>query len=196
MQNWEADKDDPYCTSSQDLTDARAVCDKLGIQLKTVNFAQEYWERVFQLFLNEYAAGRTPNPDILCNKEIKFRAFLDYALKEGADAIATGHYARIRHQDDYQLLRGLDNNKDQSYFLYTLQQQQLAHSLFPIGELSKPEVRAMAQKYGFINHNKKDSTGICFIGERKFQNFLREYLLAQPGDIETADGKKLHSIMG
>lgn len=188
MQNWEADADDPFCTASQDLTDARAVCDKLGIQLKTVNFAQEYWERVFQLFLNEYAAGRTPNPDVLCNKEIKFRAFLEYALSEGYDAIATGHYARIRYQGEYQLLRGLDANKDQSYFLCALGQKQLAHSLFPVGELTKPEVRAIAQKYGFINHNKKDSTGICFIGERKFQHFLSEYLLAQPGNIETDQG--------
>ncbi len=189
MRNWDSDDKDPYCTATQDLTDARTVCDKLNIPLKTVNFAQEYWDNVFKHFLDEYAAGRTPNPDILCNKEIKFRAFLNHALSLGADAIATGHYARIHFENHYQLLRGKDSNKDQSYFLYTLGQYQLAHSRFPLGELTKTEVRRMALHYGFINHAKKDSTGICFIGERKFQNFLSEYLLAQPGNIETDDGK-------
>jgi tRNA-specific 2-thiouridylase len=188
MRNWDADDKDPFCTATQDLTDARAVCDKLNIPLKTVNFAQEYWDRVFQHFLDEYAAGRTPNPDVLCNKEIKFRAFLEHALDLGADAIATGHYARIRTGEHLELLRGVDSNKDQSYFLYTLGQSQLARSRFPLGELSKTAVRAMAVQYGFINHAKKDSTGICFIGERKFQTFLSEYLLAQPGAIETAEG--------
>lgn len=189
MRNWDSDDKDPFCTATQDLTDARTVCDKLGIPLKTVNFAQEYWDRVFRHFLDEYAAGRTPNPDILCNKEIKFRAFLNHALDLGADAIATGHYARIHSADHYQLLRGVDTNKDQSYFLYTLDQAQLKHSRFPLGELTKPEVRAIAERYGFCNHAKKDSTGICFIGERKFQAFLGEYLLAQPGAIETDEGK-------
>jgi tRNA-uridine 2-sulfurtransferase len=188
MRNWDADDNDPHCTATQDLTDARTVCDKLNIPLKTVNFAQEYWERVFQHFLDDYAAGRTPNPDILCNKEIKFKAFLQHALSLGADAIATGHYARIRTHTPQQLLRGVDTNKDQSYFLYTLGQEQLTRSRFPLGELTKPEVRKLAEQYGFINHAKKDSTGICFIGERKFQRFLSEYLLAQPGDIETPDG--------
>ncbi len=189
MRNWDSDDKDPHCTATQDLTDARTVCDKLNIPLKTVNFAQEYWEKVFQHFLDEYAAGRTPNPDILCNKEIKFRAFLNHALSLGADAIATGHYARIQFDSFYQLLKGKDNNKDQSYFLYTLGQHQLKHSRFPLGELTKTQVRALAQQYGFINHAKKDSTGICFIGERKFQKFLSEYLLAQPGNIESDEGK-------
>ncbi|MCB1827999.1 MAG: tRNA 2-thiouridine(34) synthase MnmA, partial [Coxiellaceae bacterium] len=189
MQNWQADNDDPHCTAEQDLTDARAVADKIGIPLKTVSFANEYWDRVFQYFLDEYAAARTPNPDILCNKEIKFKAFLDYALDAGADAIATGHYVRRGAANGhYQLLRGLDNNKDQSYFLYTLQQHALAHALFPVGELEKSEVRRIAQDVGLITHNKKDSTGICFIGERKFKQFLNEYLLARPGKIVTPKG--------
>lgn len=197
MQNWQADNDDPHCSAEQDLTDARSVCDKLGIPLKTVSFAKEYWDRVFQYFLDEYSAGRTPNPDILCNKEIKFKAFLDYALELGADAIATGHYARIgKSGDSLQLLRGLDHNKDQSYFLYTLGQRALKHALFPIGEMEKPEVRRIAEEAGFINSNKKDSTGICFIGERKFKSFLNEYLLAQPGNIETTDGDVIGSHQG
>jgi tRNA-uridine 2-sulfurtransferase len=167
-----------------------AQCDHLNIPLQTVNFAQTYWDQVFQHFLDEYAAGRTPNPDILCNKEIKFKAFLDYALKQGADYIATGHYARCEfHQNCFELLKGNDPSKDQSYFLYTLQQQQLAHSLFPLGHLLKTQVREIAKEAGFINFDKKDSTGICFIGERKFKTFLQEYLLAQPGQIETVDGQ-------
>lgn len=189
MRNWDSDDKDPYCTATQDLTDARGVCDKLGIPLKTVNFAQEYWEKVFKHFLDEYAAGRTPNPDVLCNKEIKFRAFLNHAIELGADAIATGHYARIRSEGQHELLRGVDTNKDQSYFLYTLGQAQLSRTRFPLGELTKPEVREIAQRYGFNNHAKKDSTGICFIGERKFQTFLGEYLLAQPGPLETDEGE-------
>lgn len=196
MRNWDSDDKDPYCTATQDLTDARAVCDKLNIPLKTVNFAQEYWDKVFKYFLDEYAAGRTPNPDILCNKEIKFRAFLDYALNLGADAIATGHYARIHFDKHFQLLRGKDANKDQSYFLYTLGQDQLKYSRFPLGEFTKTQVRALAEQYGFINHAKKDSTGICFIGERKFQTFLSEYLLAQPGSIETDAGKVIGKHSG
>lgn len=192
MQNWVEDGAQTFCPADQDLQDARAVCEKLAIPLHTVCFAQEYWDHVFQHFLNEYTAGRTPNPDILCNKEIKFKAFLDYALTLGADYIATGHYARIHAQaDGYQLLKAHDKNKDQSYFLYTLQQQALSHSVFPLGELTKPEVRKLAQAAGFVNHGKKDSTGICFIGERRFRDFLAEYVLARPGDIETVDGKKI-----
>lgn len=189
MKNWEEDDTDTYCPASADMADAQAVCDKLQIPLHRVNFAEEYWQRVFTYFLAEYKAGRTPNPDILCNKEIKFNAFLNYAKQRGADCIATGHYARCRQQDnDFQLLKGLDPQKDQSYFLYLLDQSQLAQSLFPVGELAKTTVRDIANKAGFINHAKKDSTGICFIGERKFKTFLNEYLPAQPGPIVTAEG--------
>lgn len=192
MQNWVEEGEAVFCPADQDLQDARAVCEKLNIPLHTVCFAQQYWDRVFQYFLAEYAAGRTPNPDILCNKEIKFKAFLDYALSLGADFIATGHYARDVPQHGQQLLlKAKDLNKDQSYFLYTLQQEQLVKSLFPLGELTKPEVRELARAAGFVNHSKKDSTGICFIGERRFRDFLGEYLLARPGDIETTTGKKI-----
>ena len=190
MSNWEADNDDPFCGAKQDLTDARTVCDQLQIPFHTVNFSQNYWDKVFQYFLDEYAAGRTPNPDIMCNKEIKFKAFLNYALEQGADYIATGHYARCdKNSDNYKLQKAIDNNKDQSYFLYTLGQEQLKHCLFPLGNYEKPKVRQSAKTAGFVNHAKKDSTGICFIGERKFKAFLSEYLLAQPGNIETEDGK-------
>jgi tRNA-specific 2-thiouridylase len=186
MKNWEEDDTDTYCPASVEMADAQAICDKLQIELHRVNFAAEYWERVFTDFLAEYKAGRTPNPDILCNKEIKFKAFLHYAKQRGADYIATGHYARCHQQEDqFQLLKGLDPAKDQSYFLYTLTQDQLSQSLFPIGELKKQTVRDIANKAGFINHAKKDSTGICFIGERKFKTFLNEYL---PGYIETNEG--------
>ncbi len=188
MKNWEEDDTDAFCPASQDMADAQAVCDQLQIELHRVNFAAEYWERVFSHFLAEYKAGRTPNPDILCNKEIKFKAFLDYAKQRGADYIATGHYARVGQTHAWQLLKGLDPQKDQSYFLYTLGQTQLAHSLFPVGELKKQTVRDIAHKAGFINHAKKDSTGICFIGERKFKTFLNEYLPAKPGVIETVNG--------
>ncbi|MFK7855179.1 MAG: tRNA 2-thiouridine(34) synthase MnmA [Granulosicoccus sp.] len=185
MQNWE--DDDEHCTARQDYRDAASVASQLKIELTTVNFAEEYWERVFAHFLHEYSAGRTPNPDILCNKEIKFKAFLDHAREQGADAIATGHYVRtgLNQSHCVELLRGLDNNKDQSYFLYTLNQKQLKPSLFPVGELAKPDVRKLAQQAGFHVHSKKDSTGICFIGERKFSQFLAEYLPAQPGEIIT-----------
>lgn len=186
MKNWEADDTDTYCPASADLQDAQTVCDQLQIELHRVNFAAEYWERVFAHFLVEYQAGRTPNPDILCNKEIKFKAFLAYAKQRGADYIATGHY--VRRTPQLQLLKGLDPAKDQSYFLYALNQQQLAHSLFPVGELNKTTVREIAAKARFKNHSKKDSTGICFIGERKFKAFLTEYLPAQPGAIETPAG--------
>lgn len=190
MRNWEADKDDPYCSADQDLTDARGVCDKLQIPLHTINFSKEYWQKVFQYLLDEYSAGKTPNPDVMCNKEIKFKAFLDYAKSIGANYIATGHYARIEKKDrKFRLLKGLDNEKDQSYFLYMLSQEQLANSIFPLGDLKKTEVRVIAEKAGLLNFNKKDSTGICFIGERNFKEFLNEYLLAKPGDILTTDGK-------
>jgi tRNA-specific 2-thiouridylase len=190
MQNWVADQNDPYCSINQDLNDAKAVCDKLQIPFSIINFSREYWRNVFQYFLDEYAAGRTPNPDVMCNKEIKFKAFLQHAIDLGADCIATGHYARIDKVDNYyRLRRGKDNNKDQSYFLYTLNQKQLAKSLFPIGNLTKDEVRAIAKKAGLPNYAKKDSTGICFIGERNFKEFLKEYLLDKPGDIVTEESK-------
>ena len=190
MKNWEEDDDAEYCAAAEDLRDAQAVADKLGIKLRTINFAAEYWDNVFEYFLAEYKAGRTPNPDIMCNKEIKFKAFLEFALEDlGADYIATGHYVRRREQDGHwQLLRGLDDNKDQSYFLYTLSEQQVGHTLFPIGDIEKPRVREIAAEQGLITHDKKDSTGICFIGERKFKDFLGRYLPAQPGKIETTEG--------
>jgi tRNA-specific 2-thiouridylase len=192
MKNWEEDDTDTYCPASIDMADAQAVCDQLQIELHRVNFAAEYWERVFTHFLTEYQAGRTPNPDILCNKEIKFKAFLDFAKQRGADYIATGHYARCKNENNqFQLLKGLDPEKDQSYFLYALDQTQLRHSLFPVGELSKKTVRTIAKQHGFINHAKKDSTGICFIGERKFKQFLNTYLPAKPGLIETLEGTVL-----
>jgi tRNA-specific 2-thiouridylase len=198
MKNWEEDDSEEYCTAAQDLADAQAVCDKLGIKLHTVNFAAEYWDNVFELFLAEYKAGRTPNPDILCNKEIKFKAFLEFAAEDlGGDLIATGHYVR---RDDStgspRLLRGVDHNKDQSYFLYTLSEQQIAQSLFPVGDLEKPEVRAIAEKLGLATAKKKDSTGICFIGERKFREFLARYLPAQPGKIETVAGDVIGEHQG
>lgn len=192
MQNWEADREDSTCTAEQDLSDAQAICDQLGIPLQTANFAKEYWHNVFQYCLDQFAAGRTPNPDVWCNREIKFKVFLEHALAHGADYLATGHYARIEKRDgNYCLLKSHDDNKDQTYFLYMLAQKQLAHSIFPIGELQKPAVRKMAQTAGFINYAKKDSTGICFIGERKFKDFLSEFLLAQPGTMETPEGKFL-----
>ncbi|ORU92912.1 MAG: tRNA 2-thiouridine(34) synthase MnmA [Cycloclasticus sp. symbiont of Bathymodiolus heckerae] len=197
MKNWDEDDGTEYCTAKEDLDDAQQVCDKLGIELKTVNFATEYWDNVFEDFLKEYAAGRTPNPDILCNREIKFKAFLDYATELGASHISTGHYAQIHCKDDvFQLVRGLDNNKDQSYFLYTLGQEQLSRSLFPIGHMEKPAVRELAEKAGFITSRKKDSTGICFIGERKFKDFLQQYLPAQPGEIQTPTGEKIATHQG
>ena len=197
MKNWEEDDTEAYCTATEDLADAQSVSDRLGIPLHTVNFSAEYWDNVFEYFLDEYRSGRTPNPDIICNKEIKFKAFLDYALDLGADYIATGHYARIDHSaDQVTMLKGVDNNKDQTYFLYTLQQHQLAKSLFPIGELEKPLVRELAQKAGFDTANKKDSTGICFIGERKFTEFLQRFLPAQPGDIINPDGEPIGQHQG
>lgn len=198
MKNWEEDDGEEYCTAAEDLADAQAVCDKLGIKLHKINFAAEYWDNVFELFLEEYKAGRTPNPDILCNKEIKFKAFLEFAAEDlGADFIATGHY--VRRQDmngKSRLLRGLDSNKDQSYFLYTLSHNQIAQSLFPIGELAKPEVRRIAEQLDLVTAKKKDSTGICFIGERKFRDFLGRYLPAQPGSIVTTDGQEIGQHQG
>lgn len=189
MKNWEEDDDAEYCAAAVDLKDAENVAESLGVELHRVNFSAEYWDRVFEHFLAEYKAGRTPNPDILCNKEIKFKAFLEYAQRLGADHIATGHYVRRDFVDGhYRLLKGRDPEKDQSYFLYTLGQQQLKHSLFPLGELNKSEVRQLAEQHQLITHNKKDSTGICFIGERKFKEFLSRYLPAQPGAIETPEG--------
>ncbi len=202
MKNWEEDDDEEYCTAATDLKDAQDVCDKLGIKLHKINFAAEYWDNVFEYFLTEYKAGRTPNPDILCNKEIKFKAFLDYAEQVlDADYIAMGHYTRRsfpQNQDNQsvEMLRGLDKNKDQSYFLYTLSHEQVARSLFPIGELEKPEVRRIAEEQGLVTAKKKDSTGICFIGERKFTDFLSRYLPAQPGDIESPEGEVLGQHQG
>ncbi|MCW8973593.1 MAG: tRNA 2-thiouridine(34) synthase MnmA [Gammaproteobacteria bacterium] len=190
MKNWEEDDTEEYCSATVDLADARSVSESLGLNLHTVNFSAEYWDRVFSHFLQEYEAGRTPNPDILCNREIKFRAFLDHAIELGADYIATGHYARVRRENGrYQLLKGKDNAKDQSYFLYTLGQRQLAHSLFPVGELEKSEVRRTALEHQLVTHDKKDSTGICFIGERNFREFLSRYLPAKPGEIQTPEGE-------
>ncbi|SEV91753.1 tRNA 2-thiouridine(34) synthase MnmA [[Haemophilus] ducreyi] len=191
MKNWEEDDDTDYCTAAADLADAQNVADRLGIKLHKINFAAEYWDNVFEHFLAEYQAGRTPNPDILCNKEIKFKAFLEYAAEDlGADYIATGHYVRrSADNENAQLLRGLDANKDQSYFLYTLSNQQVAKSLFPVGEIEKPIVRQIATDLGLVTAKKKDSTGICFIGERKFKEFLARFLPAQPGDISTVEGE-------
>jgi tRNA-specific 2-thiouridylase len=197
MKNWEDDDTDEYCSSRQDLVDAVAVADRIGIEVDAVNFSAEYKERVFSEFLSEYRAGRTPNPDVLCNAEIKFRAFLDHALTLGADAIATGHYAQIREVEGlHQLLKAEDGGKDQSYFLYRLGQQQLAKTIFPIGGLHKTEVRDIARREGFANHDKRDSTGICFIGERPFREFLNRYLPANPGEIYTVDGRLVGQHMG
>lgn len=190
MKNWVDYADESECTVEEDRKDAQSVADKVDIVFHEANFAMEYWDYVFKHFLEEYQAGRTPNPDILCNREIKFKAFLDHAMELGGYLIATGHYARVREQDgQFQLLKGLDNTKDQSYFLYTLGQAQLSRTLFPLGELPKTEVRKIAEAAGFINHDKKDSTGICFIGEMRFREFLSRYLPAQPGEMRTPEGE-------
>jgi tRNA-uridine 2-sulfurtransferase len=190
MKNWEDDDTDEYCTSRQDLVDAASVADVVGIELEAVNFAVEYRDRVFAQFLREYAAGRTPNPDVLCNSEIKFNAFLDFAQSLGADAIATGHYARLRTIDGRaELLKAADATKDQSYFLHQLTQRQLVAARFPVGDLTKRRVRAMAREQGIPTYAKKDSTGICFIGERPFRDFLARYLPREPGPIETPEGR-------
>ncbi len=215
MKNWEDDDDDDHCSSRQDWIDAASVADVLGIDLEAVNFAAEYRERVFAAFLAEYAAGRTPNPDVLCNAEIKFRAFLDHALRLGAARIATGHYARVRPiagdgrtapeeeraqarsgEDRFELLRGVDPAKDQSYFLHRLNQAQLAKTLFPVGHLRKTEVRRIAREIGLPNAAKRDSTGICFIGERPFRQFLNRYLPMQPGPIRTPEGTVVGEHVG
>ena len=197
MKNWEEDDSEDHCAAAEDLAEARKVAECLDIPLHTVNFSAEYWDRVFAHFLAEYRAGRTPNPDILCNQEIKFRAFLDHALDRGADFIATGHYARIdRTSGRARLLKGSDPAKDQSYFLYRLGQRALRHSLFPLGGLHKTEVRRLAADAGLPNHARKDSTGICFIGERRFRDFLARYLPAQPGDIVSVEGEKLGTHQG
>jgi len=196
MKNWEDSFEAGYC-GEDDLADAEEVCDTLGIPLHRVNFVAEYRQRVFEHFLAEYRLGRTPNPDILCNKEIKFRAFLAHALQLGAVWIATGHYARRLHVDGREhLLRGVDAGKDQSYFLHTLEQGQLARSLFPLGELSKAEVRRLAREADLVTHDKKDSTGICFIGERDFRTFLGQYLPARPGPMETPAGQVVGEHQG
>ena len=188
MKNWEEDDRFGECSAAQDAADARAVAKSMGLHLHTRNFASEYWENVFKQFLDEYRAGRTPNPDILCNREIKFKTFLEHAEELGADRIATGHYVRSDYCDGkHRLLRGVDHNKDQSYFLYAVGHEQLAKTLFPIGELEKPRVRELAEQAGFDVFDKKDSTGICFIGERNFTAFLGEYLPAEPGEIRTPD---------
>jgi tRNA-uridine 2-sulfurtransferase len=215
MKNWEDDDDDEYCSTRQDWLDAASVADLLGIDIEAVNFAAEYRERVFASFLAEYSAGRTPNPDVLCNAEIKFKAFLDHALRLGAERIATGHYARVRHvtsdarsahdeerakaragHGGYELLRGVDPGKDQSYFLHRLNQAQLARTLFPVGHLRKTEVRRIASEIGLPNAAKRDSTGICFIGERPFREFLNRYLPLKPGPIRTPEGKVVGEHVG
>jgi tRNA-specific 2-thiouridylase len=197
MKNWEDDDDGEYCSSRQDFLDAASVADVIGIEIEHVNFAAEYKDRVFAEFLREYSAGRTPNPDVLCNAEIKFKAFLDHAMRLGADRIATGHYARVRERDArFELLKGLDPAKDQSYFLHRLTQAQLARSLFPVGELKKTEVRRIAEEIGLPVAKKKDSTGICFIGERPFREFLQRYLANEPGPMRDDRGRTLGRHIG
>lgn len=197
MKNWEEDDGTEYCTAKEDYADAQAVADKLGITLHAANFAAEYWDNVFEHFLEEYKAGRTPNPDILCNREIKFKAFLDYALMLGADQIATGHYTRRGTADGRAtLLKGLDGNKDQSYFLHAVGHTELERTLFPVGEIDKSEVRKLAETHALATARKKDSTGICFIGERRFKDFLQQYLPAQPGDIHSLEGEHLGRHQG
>ena len=197
MKNWEDDDNDEYCSTRQDLIDAAAAADVVGVELQAVNFSSEYKDRVFAEFLREYSAGRTPNPDILCNAEIKFKAFLDHAMTLGAGQIATGHYARVREtKGQFELLRGVDQSKDQSYFLHRLNQAQLSKTLFPIGHLLKTEVRAIAEKIGLPNAAKKDSTGICFIGERPFRDFLNRYLAHKPGPILDEHGRQIGEHVG
>ncbi|KGG86944.1 tRNA 2-thiouridine(34) synthase MnmA [Comamonas thiooxydans] len=199
MKNWEDDDDSEYCSSNIDFVDAAAVADVIGIEIEHVNFAADYKDRVFAEFLREYQAGRTPNPDVLCNAEIKFKAFLDHAMRLGAEKIATGHYARVRQNPStqlFELLKGLDNSKDQSYFLHRLNQAQLSKAMFPVGELHKTEVRRIAEEIGLPNARKKDSTGICFIGERPFRDFLNRYISKEPGPILDDRNRKLGKHVG
>ncbi len=197
MKNWEEDDTEQHCSAAEDLADAQKVADQLNIPLHRVNFSGEYWEQVFAHFLAEYRAGRTPNPDVICNREIKFKAFLEHALGLGASHIATGHYARVsRDSDGSHLLLCLDEDKDQTYFLHLLHQQQLAHTIFPLADLRKSEVRQLAKEAKLPNYDRKDSTGICFIGERKFSEFLSRYLPAQPGPIETTEGERIGEHQG
>ena len=197
MKNWEDDDNSEYCSSRQDWLDVVSVADLIGIDVEAVNFASEYKDRVFAEFLREYSAGRTPNPDVLCNAEIKFKAFLDHAMSLGAEAIATGHYAKTaRVGEEVHLLKAIDETKDQSYFLYRLNQQQLKHVIFPLGGIRKTVIREIAQKIGLPNAAKKDSTGICFIGERPFREFLNRYLPNKPGPIKTEDGKTVGEHVG
>ncbi len=197
MKNWEDDDDGEYCSTREDLVDAAAAAEVIGIDLEAVNFAAEYKDRVFSEFLREYSAGRTPNPDVLCNAEIKFKAFLDHALRLGAQRIATGHYAQVRGSEGkVELLRGADSAKDQSYFLHRLTQAQLERVMFPVGHLKKSEVRSLAREAGLPNHAKKDSTGICFIGERPFREFLNRYLPREPGPIVTPEGAQVGEHIG
>ena len=197
MKNWEDDDDNEYCSSNIDFVDAASVADVIGIEIEHVNFAAEYKDRVFADFLREYSAGRTPNPDVLCNAEIKFKAFLDHAMRLGAEKIATGHYARVReHEGEFQLLKGLDASKDQSYFLHRLNQSQLARTWFPVGELRKTQVRQIADEIGLPNARKKDSTGICFIGERPFREFLSRYISHEPGPIKDERGRVIGRHVG
>jgi len=197
MKNWEDDNTDDYCSSRQDLIDAVSVADTIGIPIESVNFSKEYKERVFSYFLREYQAGRTPNPDILCNSEIKFKAFLDHAVNLGADKIATGHYAQVREvEGQFQLLKADDASKDQSYFLHKLNQAQLSKAMFPLGKLLKSQVRKIAEEHKLSNYAKKDSTGICFIGERPFREFLSKYLPTQPGEMRTPEGKVVGKHVG
>ncbi len=199
MKNWEDDDDSEFCSSNIDFVDAAAVADVIGIEIEHVNFAADYKDRVFAEFLREYQAGRTPNPDVLCNAEIKFKAFLDHAMRLGAEKIATGHYARVRQNPNtqlFELLKGLDQSKDQSYFLHRLNQAQLSKALFPVGELQKTEVRRIAEEIGLPNAKKKDSTGICFIGERPFRDFLNRYISKEPGPMLDERGRKLGRHQG
>ena len=197
MKNWDEDDGTEYCTAKDDLADAQRVADRLGIKLHTANFAAEYWDNVFEHFLAEYKAGRTPNPDILCNREIKFKVFIEYAEMLGGELIATGHYVRRQDRDGRTyLLKGLDLNKDQSYFLHAVGEAEFARSLFPLGDIEKPQVRRIAEEHGLATAKKKDSTGICFIGERRFKDFLQQYLPAQPGTIETPEGQVIGEHAG
>jgi tRNA-specific 2-thiouridylase len=190
MKNWDDTDENGVCTATDDYNDVIAVCNQIGIPYYAVNFEKQYWDKVFTYFLDEYKAGRTPNPDVMCNKEIKFKAFLEHAMNLGADYLATGHYARVEFRDgEYKMLRGLDENKDQTYFLNQLTQEQLSKVMFPIGDIQKAKVREIALEAGLATAKKKDSTGICFIGERDFKTFLQQYLPAQPGNMETFDGK-------